>query len=313
MELNFFREFVVLADTMNYWEASERLFINQSTLTKHIQQMERELDVLLFERTTRKVELTEYGRLMLPYAREITRIHFEYNEKIQDKKDVENGTIVLGILPSMVQYRITDLMVRYQNVHPDISIKPIEEDSQNMRELLHKHQCRLAFLRDAPKMPSADPDLIKIPYMQDHLVAILPRSHPLAKQKSLHLEQLKNEKFITIKQSTMLYNLCLYACECVGFKPQIVFDTHRIDTILDFVCQEFGVALLMDCHVNRPIHGSLGTASPFAVIDIVPEITTAISLCYLESITLSEAERDFIDHVKQYSREIQEENTTEII
>ena len=69
MDINYFREFVILAETKNYWAASERLFIGQSSLSKHIKTLEKSLGAALFDRTSRKVELTEFGKRMLPYAR----------------------------------------------------------------------------------------------------------------------------------------------------------------------------------------------------------------------------------------------------
>ena len=71
MNTEFLKEFVVLAETKNFWEASERLYMNQSTLSKHIKSLENELGVELFTRTTRRVELTSYGQTFLPYARTI--------------------------------------------------------------------------------------------------------------------------------------------------------------------------------------------------------------------------------------------------
>ena len=69
MEIEYIKEFVVLAETENYLEAAESLFISQSTLSKHIKIIEKELDVQLFDRTTRKVHLNKYGKMFLKYAK----------------------------------------------------------------------------------------------------------------------------------------------------------------------------------------------------------------------------------------------------
>ena len=62
MNTDYLKEFVVLAETKNFWEASDRLYMNQSTLSKHIKNLETDLGVDLFSRTTRRVELTSYGQ-----------------------------------------------------------------------------------------------------------------------------------------------------------------------------------------------------------------------------------------------------------
>jgi len=77
MDINYFREFVILAQTGNFMEAAEILFCSQSTLSKHIKKMEREFGVSLFDRTTRNVEISKFGKLLLPYAQQITEIQDE--------------------------------------------------------------------------------------------------------------------------------------------------------------------------------------------------------------------------------------------
>ena len=64
MEISYFKDFVILAENQNYWSAAERLFIGQSSLSKHIKTLEKSLGAPLFERTSRKVELTEFGKLI---------------------------------------------------------------------------------------------------------------------------------------------------------------------------------------------------------------------------------------------------------
>ena len=66
MDLNYIREFVVLANTCNYMEAAEQLFISQSALSRHIKNLEEELGVSLFDRSTRSVTLNAFGMLFLP-------------------------------------------------------------------------------------------------------------------------------------------------------------------------------------------------------------------------------------------------------
>ena len=64
MDINYFKEFVVLAQTGNFMEAADILYSSQSTLSKHIKSMESELGVPLFDRTTRKVKISKYGQLL---------------------------------------------------------------------------------------------------------------------------------------------------------------------------------------------------------------------------------------------------------
>lgn len=94
MNISLFREFIVLAEEKNYMEAAERLYMNQSTLSKHIMSMENELGVPLFDRSTRRVELTEYGKALLPHARNITHSEFEYSSLLKQMQDRKKLSLI---------------------------------------------------------------------------------------------------------------------------------------------------------------------------------------------------------------------------
>lgn len=77
------KEFLALVETQNFWEASELLFMNESTLSKHIKKPEKELQVSLFDRNTRKVSLTPFGKCLIPYARSIVETEKNFLEDLE--------------------------------------------------------------------------------------------------------------------------------------------------------------------------------------------------------------------------------------
>ena len=101
MDIDYIHEFVVLAGTGNYMEAADRLFLTQSSLTRHIQKLEADLGVTLFDRTTRRIELNQYGRLFLPYAEQIALLQKDYTTAFCNELNRERGTIRIGAIPVM--------------------------------------------------------------------------------------------------------------------------------------------------------------------------------------------------------------------
>ena len=89
MEINYLRELVVLAQMGNFLEAADALYIAQSTLSKHIKKIESELGVPLFDRTTRKVSISKYGQLFLPYAKQIAEIQDQYTIALQNSLAID--------------------------------------------------------------------------------------------------------------------------------------------------------------------------------------------------------------------------------
>lgn len=306
MNIQYFKEFVVLAETRNYWEAAERLYLNQSTLSKHIKSMENDLGVPLFERTTRSVELTEFGSALLPYAKSIVQIQFEYSAMLLQKKSYQDNLITIGTIPSMAQYNITNLLLNFQKAHPESTPKVIEEDSTVLKKMLLRKKCELAFIREAKDMLEDEyfneNTVERIPYLSDQLVAVLPNDHPLSRFSEIGLRQLQNEKLCFLKENTLLYDLCRFACQEASFIPNIVFDSHHLDSILDMVTNGGCIGLLTDQHAKYPLAAGADTPLPFCTVKIVPPITTQISLYYLKTERLSNAARQFVEYFKSADR-----------
>lgn len=300
MDISCFREFAVLAETKNDWAAAERLFIGQSSLSKHIQTLEKQLDAPLFERTSRKVELMEFGWLMLPYARRIIKVQQEYHTAADRYLHRETETLTIASIPVMAQYHITDALLSFQSEWPSVQLHTLEEDTIVIRDALFRGECDLAFFRDSPLYLEHDPDrevqLIKIPFYQDTLVAVLPLGHPLAGAGHLELSQLAQENFALIKQESMPYKLCIRACQRAGFSPKVVFSSHHIDRVLDMVTKGNCAALLFSGHVDYTLRSAPAIAPPFAVVPIQPEIRTTIYLAYLKTQPLSPAASRFVEH-----------------
>lgn len=301
MNLNYFKEFVVLAETRNYWEASERLFINQSTLSKHIKAMEAELGIPLFERTTRKVVLTEFGQTLLPYARSIAQTQADYTTALQQQQNQHLGLVTLGSISPMKLYRITDLITDYQTAFPKYNIHVRENDSHFLKQLLLTKKCELAFLREpldaSGALPPDKDSLVRIPYITDHLVAVLERHNPLALRSELSLGDLAMEKLCFFKRNSILFNLCYMACQDAGFVPNVVYDSHYMGSIFDMILKNGCVALLTDRLVAS--RKAQTEDNPFVFVPIKPYLSTQISLCYLENTQLSEGAAAFVDFFKK--------------
>lgn len=300
MDIQLLREFIVLVETKNYWEASARLFIGQSTLSKHIKQLEQELGVPLFNRTSRKVELTRYGKLLIPYAEQITTAQMACVEALRDAREAEQGLLVLGALPAIAQYGVTDLLLEYRTRYPGKTVKVLEEDTAPLKEALRTRRCELALVRESAAAPTDDADLVKIPYLRDRLVALLPPGHPLGDRPSLTLRQLEQEDFITLKSSTALYEIMMAACKQAGIVPHVVFACHNRDAILDLVAQGLGVAVLADRHVQQTRFGQEPRHTEYRIVPIEPAVETQIFLCYRKNAELSVSARGFLDCVREF-------------
>lgn len=289
MEIDYIREFLILAETGNYLEAADKLFISQSTLTRHIQSVEKDLGVQLFDRTTRKVALNQFGSSFLPYAKELSRIQYEYTTAFYNALNGVSGTVTVGSVPVMAQYNITGLLARFRQQNPSFTIHVMEEDSLRLTELLRSGQCDFAFLRDND---DSDNEFNTFLFAQDNLTAILPEHHPLAQCNSVRLEQLSEEPMLLIGKDTFMYSLCVNECHKAGFEPSVIFTGHRAENIIDLVSKQMGVSLLM----RKP--AAYLAKSGISIVDIEPRITTTINLAYRKTTKMSIAATHFLNLAK---------------
>ena len=187
MEIEYICEFVVLAETCNYMEAADRLFVSQSALSRHIKALEEELHVQLFDRSTRKVSLSPFGSLFLSYARQIASTRYAYEAAISGALKAEHGNIRIGSIPVMSQYRITDLIMRFRQENPGFSMDIIEGDTLELTRMLRSGQCDLAFLREGETNTG---EFNIIHHDTDQLTAFMHRDHPFADRQFIRIELL---------------------------------------------------------------------------------------------------------------------------
>lgn len=295
MELEHLREFTVLAETLNFARTAERLFTTQSTVSKHIKDLETELGVSLFSRTSRAVALTEDGLLFLPYAERILQTQYEYRTLFYNRAATRQTVLSIGSLPGLAQYQITDIIMAFRRENEHIRLEVLEADTAEVVEALLRDDCELAFVREYDMEERND--FVRVPYCKDSLVAVLPSNHPLASSGVLRMEDLAGEDFVLLKEKTFLYDLCLKECKKAGYTPNIVFTGHRLENIMDFVAKGMGISLLAK---RQAMH----LAPPGIVVtELSPSVTSNVNLVYKKSRRLSQAAAHFINCVERRSGE----------
>ncbi len=300
MKLLYLQEFLLLAETLSYNKAAERLYMNTSTMTKHIQALESELGVALFERTSRQVLLSEEGKRLLPYAKKISTLMFQYEAEHIRKSD---KILSIGTIPTMMQYNIVDLILAFREQYPEIRVKIVEDDTMALRTGLINEKFELAFLRgeNVPSASCAETEkfIVRKPYQTDSLIAVIPTEHPLYGSESISLPQLKNHRLCLLKEGTFLYDLCVQTCYAADFVPNIFFESHRIENILEMCIKGNCIALLLDQHMHSLEAGKDIVEGKCDVVPVLPKITTTVSLCHLNTGELSPAALKFLQFFEE--------------
>ncbi len=294
MELEYLYEFTVIAQLESFSRAAEELCISQSSLSKHVLALERELGVSLLQRGSRRVTLTPTGAKIMPMAREISRLKDGIRAAAEEQTRREKGTLALASIPVMAQYNITGLLADFRREHPKVALEITECEQQELRELLEKGTCQIAFARRGLEDWE---DLESLEFCRDELVAVAPLDHPLSKRDRIEPEVLKGEPLLFLDQQTGFHHLYTALCRGAGFVPNIAYTGRRPENIIELAAQGMGVALVMGRHVRYLDHPGV-KAIPFA-----PAVDSAVCLIRRKDRALSELPKAFWEFVEQRAEE----------
>ncbi|MFJ6416354.1 LysR substrate-binding domain-containing protein [Paeniglutamicibacter sp. NPDC091659] len=235
------RYFVAVAEEKHFGRAAQRLHMAQPPLSQQIKALEEELDTRLLVRTTRKVELTAAGELLLGRARLLLA---EIEKLEQDVKLVgqgASGVLRVGV-SGTATYRLMPTIVQAARVHmPGLRLSVQGEMlTPEMEIALEEQRVDVAVLR-----PPIRSNQLSLKFLEkDELVVALPEDHELASRGLLDLSELAEEPFIAYPLTSAVNAISIEACRNAGFSPQIVQETRETSTLLSFVAAGMGVALV---------------------------------------------------------------------
>ena len=291
MDTGYIKEFVTLAECLNFSEAAERLFIAQSSLSKHIKAMERELGVELFVRTTRSIRLSGAGELYLPYARQIAALCSDSEIAMDDWKNRSGTSLVIAVMQNPQYYGLTKYITGFRQAHPDLSFSMVEADEFGLYEMFQK---KLVNIFPTYANFHASESYTFMPMVESSIVAIVRRDHPYADAGRVSLAQLCGERLLLPTRGGSLSNLIHEAFRREGIVPGVVYEGSSIGCI-DLVRAGMGVSL----HA-RGFAAALSQAGDVACVEIEPVITFTYGLGHRSPGELSHAEQLYLSHMKRY-------------
>ncbi|MBO5975994.1 MAG: LysR family transcriptional regulator [Oscillospiraceae bacterium] len=270
MKFDYLREFVSAAQSSEMQQSAKELGISPSVLSKHIKSLEQELGVPLFTRS-RKTELSPYGKILLPYAKELVKLQEEYLQDFSANSEAEAPKLVVGLSPIQFRERSGQLIEKFMLSHPkDVQMR--EADNASLCQMVEDGTLDMAFVRTQPTLHRS-PELIYMPFCSDHMVAFLPPEHPLAHAPSINIEDLKNEHILLRSDKSTIYRVYTAACNQLGIKPNISFASTFI--IYDMVRRGEGITLYL-----APPADTKRSQQQLAIVPIHPSITSYVDIVF---------------------------------
>jgi len=272
MDLRHLRYFVAVAEEGHVTRAAERLGMQQPPLSQQIKALEAELEVQLFRRKPRGVELTEAGESLLIDARRILDAVEAALAKARRTARGEQGRVAVGFTASAPFHPFVTRMIReFRAAHPLVAMPLEESGTGELVDALRSERLDVAFVRSAVSEAEgvAFYDLLEEP-----MVVALPASHRLARaaRRGLPLGALAGEAFVLYRRAAGpgLYDAIVAACRAAGFSPRVEQEAPRITATLNLVAAGLGVTLVprslaglqAESLIYRPLAGEPRLAAP---------------------------------------------------
>lgn len=253
MELRHLRYFVAVAEELNFRRAAARLFIEQPPLSRQIQDLEREVGVLLLRRVGRRVELTEAGAAFLREARTTLLQAERAIESARRADRGEVGRLTIGFSVYAFQGVLPCILRAYRRAYSEVEVSLAEMCTPTQLKALESGEIDVAFPHASPALPWLETRLLT----REPLILALPDGHPLAERDPVPLAALADEPFVLFPahQHVQIHAEILAMCQHAGFTPRIVEEATPPPVAVGLVEAGIGVSLFARSLGNVPRPG----------------------------------------------------------
>jgi DNA-binding transcriptional LysR family regulator len=249
VDLKQLRQVLVLAETLNFRKAAERLHMAQPPLSVSIRKLEEEIGAQLFERSRTGVRLTVVGKGVLEHARKALFHAEQFRQSASLVAGGHVGSLRVDYVASSTIRLLPRALAHFRTAYPGVDLQLQEGSTDAIMTALRDGRTDVGIVRyPTPSVPS-----VAITHLQrNRYVAALPVAHPLASKARLKLVDLRGEDFIfpSREQGSAAYLSAMLACQRAGFMPNIVQQAAHAQSIVALVESGLGVALVPDIWEN---------------------------------------------------------------
>jgi len=255
MELTQLKYFQAAARCNHFTKAAAELHLTQSALSKSISQLENELGYQLFDRDGKKLQLNQYGQELLGFADQLSALYDEYQSRIAAMTDAESGevSISLSYFDADPSAFVTCLK-EFMQLHPGITLRKYQQNVDDIITAIRER--RMDF--GVSIFPVNSTGIRWEPLYTDRFGLQVSVNHPLSGKKSVRLEELSNERFVTASATPDLMDITQIFCSFGGFQPNVVFNSCNPLFNSELISQGRGIAFMSETRYRRIKGGKRG-------------------------------------------------------
>ncbi|HCW3771586.1 TPA: LysR family transcriptional regulator, partial [Acinetobacter baumannii] len=240
MTLKQLKAFLALARTLNYANASLELHLSQSALSLTIKSLEEELGGKLFNRNTRRVELTQEGKSLIPYAKKLLANWDEMENDVKQRFKLNRGTLSIASMPFVTHAILPEVIHQFLAVHPNLNFSIHDIPNETIIEKVQDGIFELGICFE----PDLTEGLEFKPLFEEDFLALLPKSHPLAQSSSIAWHELCSNPFVTLQKPSIVRYLVEQNCLRNNITLDLKVECHQISSLSSFVAYGIGVSAI---------------------------------------------------------------------
>lgn len=287
MNTSYMEEFLILKQTESFEDAALELGISQSTLSRHIQALEKEIGKPLINRNSHTFQLTRAGSAFSIYSLTMQEARRNFVADLRSFSSSESGKIKIGIVHGTEQYPLSELLLEFHKTEPELQFSIYNAKGSELVHQLYKGEVDLIIVWDLDSPGEGQRNIL---FEEDTYVLQIPPGHPMYGKESVNLSQLQNEQIMirSPKYSRTLVHI-YQECQDLGFDINLIpkpgYWLSNKDNLL---------YLILKKQVTRNQY-----SEAFSIADIYPPLKQRLVFKYQPN-TLSRQAAVFVDFLNKY-------------
>ena len=253
--------FYTVANRLSFTKAANELNISQPAVTKHIKEIENQLNTKLFDRKGTTIQLTESGKILFIYAEKSRHLYRDLEFSISQLNKQEKGKLKIGASTTIAQYILPEILAKFNSYYKDINIELVTHNSEDISTLLKKGQIDLGIVEGESKSSYFDYQKFK----QDEIVLVCKADHPLV-DKNFKMKDLYDIDLIVREQGSGTQEFIQNQLKKSGIEVQklnIIMQLGSSESIKNYLLHSEAMAFLSIITILPELKNN-----QFSVIDI---------------------------------------------
>lgn len=296
----------------SFSKAAKSLFVSQPALSNIVKKVEDDLDVILFDRKSNPIEITEAGKIYIDAIEKVMDLEKITKENLAKIANSKQNTFTICGPTYFCTYLFPEIIESYYDIDPELKIKIIEIGTNEIEEFLKFNLADIGICVENLNSKTFTLETL----FNEELILAVPKSNPinnnldkfaltyegiinlnnLSKEKCIDLSLFKNENFIFLKEGNDLHDRAMNICYEYGFRPNILIYMDQLQTSYDIAKSGKGLVFIRDKIAQ---HDKSNDSLFFYKLDSKYSKRN-VNLFYLKNKVFSEREKNFIKYLKNF-------------